>query len=401
VSWVYTFLGFIGLIVLHEAGHFAAAKAVGMRVDRFSLFFGPMLVKFRRGETEYGIGPIPLGGYVKIFGMNPYELEPGGGGGTMRTELGLRPRASEDGEGEREAEPPAAPPIPPEEAARAFYRQPVWKRVFVIGAGPAVNILLAFVILWGVYLTSAQVPVKGAGAAVQVVGLQGGSPAASALQPGDRVLALDGRPVRSPQALAAAIQAHPCAGHATVNGCSAATPVQFTVVRGDRDVSLAIRPRYDAAAHVMRVGVTSEPTLTTAGTGQAAHFAVDDIWNVSSQTVSHLAKILFSAKARSNVHSVVGVSDVASQAFSHNTAEALWWLAIISLSLGIINLFPFLPLDGGHIFWALAEKVRGRPIPFSVLERASVVGLALVLMLFAVGITNDINTFSNGGFHVR
>jgi regulator of sigma E protease len=172
-------------------------------------------------------------------------------------------------------------------------------------------------------------------------------------------------------------------------------------MRAGRDVSLAIRPRYDASAHVMRVGVTSEPTLQTATTGQAAHFAVDDIWSVTSQTVDHLAKILFSAQARSNVHSVVGVSDVASQAFSHNTAEAFWWLAVISLSLGIINLFPFLPLDGGHIFWALAEKVRGRPIPFSVLERASVVGLALVLMLFAVGITNDINTFSNGGFHVR
>src|SRR5580704_6459510 len=76
MAYVLAFLGFIALILLHEAGHFTAAKAVGMRVERFSLFFGPLLVKFRRGETEYGIGPIPLGGYVKITGMNPNEELP-------------------------------------------------------------------------------------------------------------------------------------------------------------------------------------------------------------------------------------------------------------------------------------------------------------------------------------
>ena len=76
MAYVLAFLGFIALIILHEAGHFAAAKAVGMRVERFSLFFGPLLLKFRRGETEYGVGPIPLGGYVKITGMNPEEEMP-------------------------------------------------------------------------------------------------------------------------------------------------------------------------------------------------------------------------------------------------------------------------------------------------------------------------------------
>src|SRR5947209_13958856 len=115
MSWVLAFLGFAALIILHEAGHFAAAKAVGMRVERFSLFFGPMLVKFRRGETEYGIGPIPLGGYVRITGMNPREE------------------------------------IPEEVRPRAYYNQAVWKRVVVILAGPAVNLLIAFLIMWGIY----------------------------------------------------------------------------------------------------------------------------------------------------------------------------------------------------------------------------------------------------------
>src|SRR3954453_2129798 len=100
------FVGFSALIMLHEFGHFAAAKAVGMRVEKFSLFFGPMLVKVRRGETVYGIGPIPLGGFVKITGMNPREE------------------------------------LAPEVATRAYFAQPVWKRVVVIAAGPAVNFVI-------------------------------------------------------------------------------------------------------------------------------------------------------------------------------------------------------------------------------------------------------------------
>ena len=113
MSYVLAFLGFVALIVLHEAGHFIAAKAVGMRVERFSLFFGPMFLKKRIGETEYGIGPIPLGGYVKITGMNPNEE------------------------------------LTADASRRAYYNQPVWKRVVVILAGPAMNLLIAFLIVWG------------------------------------------------------------------------------------------------------------------------------------------------------------------------------------------------------------------------------------------------------------
>ena len=115
MSWLLAFLGFAALIILHELGHFTAAKAVGMRVERFSLFFPPLLAKKRRGETEYAIGAIPLGGYVKITGMNPAEQ------------------------------------IPPEIAHRAYFRQPVWKRIVVISAGPVVNIAIAFALLASIY----------------------------------------------------------------------------------------------------------------------------------------------------------------------------------------------------------------------------------------------------------
>ena len=151
MSYVLAFLGFAALIFLHEAGHFAAAKAVGMRVERFSLFFGPMLVKRRCGETEYGIAAIPLGGYVKITGMSPEEE------------------------------------IPEEVAPRAYCNQPVWKRIVVIAAGPPVNLLIAFVIVWALFMQGGQVV-----ASNQVYAVLAPSAAAGVLRPGDQIVSVDG-----------------------------------------------------------------------------------------------------------------------------------------------------------------------------------------------------------------
>ena len=115
MSFFLAFAGFAALILLHEAGHFVAAKAVGMRVERFSLFFPPLIARKQVGETEYAIGAVPLGGYVKITGMNPDER------------------------------------LPDEVRTRAYTAQPVWKRVVVIAAGPAVNLVLAFLMLLAFY----------------------------------------------------------------------------------------------------------------------------------------------------------------------------------------------------------------------------------------------------------
>jgi regulator of sigma E protease len=407
VSWVYTFLGFAALIILHEAGHFVAAKAVGMRVDRFSLFFGPMIFKVRRGETEYGIGTIPLGGYVKIFGMNPYELEPAGDqAGTLRTELGLRPRSGAtdgaDEDGATSFDPQSEPrpePIPPEVAARAFFRQPVWKRVVVIAAGPAVNAVLALVILWVVFMTSAQYAVGGA--PPQVASVNKGAPATGVLRAGDVILRADGKPIAFLTALDIT-RDHPCANGAKVNGCRAATPVQLLVRRDRRDVNLTVYPRYNSQVGRMLLGFTYEPSqFNGAGPGNAFHLATSEIGSITSKTVDKVSQIFTSSKARKQLNSVVGASDVISEEFSYSSANAFFVLAVVSLSLAIINLFPFLPLDGGHIFWALAEKVRGRAIPFSIMERASMLGFALVLFVFLIGFTNDVHTLSHGGFHVR
>ena len=124
------------------------------------------------------------------------------------------------------------------------------------------------------------------------------------------------------------------------------------------------------------------------------------MWVFTKGTVETIAGI-FEAEKREQISGVVGSYEVTRQAINFSTDRALFLLAVISLSLGIINLFPFLPLDGGHIFWALAEKVRGRAIPFSVMERAGFIGFALVIALFMVGLTNDIGRLTGEGFQVR
>jgi regulator of sigma E protease len=357
VSYVLAFLGFAALIILHEAGHFAAAKAVGMRVERFSLFFGPMLWSFRRGETEYGIGPIPLGGYVKITGMNPNEE------------------------------------IPPEAVPRAYYNQPVWKRVVVILAGPAVNLLIAFVIVWALFLSNGQ-----AVTTTQVAQVQKSTPAATVLRPGDRIVSVDGVS-GSPAALRNELATHTCAGP-QVNGCIARTPARIVVRRGDRLLSFEVRPRYNATDHRPLVGFAFGEGTHAVGPLHAASLTITGLWSVTKQTVSVIARI-FEPQQRKQLSGVVGGYTVTQQSFAHSTTLALQVLALISLSLAIINLFPFLPLDGGHVFWALAEKVRGRRIPFDVMERAGIVGFALILLLFVIGLSNDISTLTGKGFNVH
>jgi regulator of sigma E protease len=353
VSYVFAFLGFAALIVLHEAGHFVAAKAVGMRVERFSLFFGPMLVKFRRGETEYGIGPIPLGGYVKITGMSPLEE------------------------------------IPEEQLPRAYFNQPVWKRVVVILAGPLVNIVIAFVLLVSIALSQGQiVPTRQVEDPV--------APALGLLRSGDTIVEVDGRKGLSVAQITAEIASHHCAGRQT-EGCVASTPVRLVVRRDGRLLSYSIFPRYSTLVKRVRVGFTFGITSAPISPGRAATASLSFMWLVTHSTVTTVARI-FQPKQRAQLSGVVGVYHATQQNINRSASRGLEVLALISLSLGVINLFPFLPLDGGHIFWAVAEKIRGRRIPYVVLERAGMVGFALIIMLFVIGLHNDLSTLTGHGF---
>jgi regulator of sigma E protease len=358
MSYLLAFAGFAALIVLHEFGHFAAAKAVGMRVERFSLFFPPLLFKVRRGETEYAIGAVPLGGYVKITGMTPREE------------------------------------LSPAVAHRAYYRQPVWKRIVVIAAGPVMNIIIALLILWALFLAHGTREVTH-----RIDRVDTGSPAAAVLRPGDVIVAVDGDR-GSIQDVTDRIASHRCAGRQR-DGCRARTPARITVRRGGRVRTFQVTPRYDAKEGRPRVGFRFGVQSRDAGVLRAASLSVTTNWEVAKLTVNAITRLFYSSEARREVSGVVGSYEVTRQSFEFETVQALNVLAIISLSLAIVNLFPFLPLDGGHIFWALAEKLRGRAIPFSVLERVSVVGFMLVIFLFVIGLSNDIGRLRGEGFELR
>lgn len=364
MSWLYVFLGFCLLILLHEAGHFVAAKATGMRVEGFYLFFGPTLWSVKRGETEYGIKSIPLGGYVKINGMNPEEE------------------------------------MPPGEEHRAYHRQKVWKRIVVAAAGPAVNIVLAFVILFAVFKIGGLEEIR-----PQVGEVEPQTPAAHLLREGDQIVAVEGHHFAGLPAekrierFGKLVAAHKCAGKQT-EGCVAKTPVELTIRRDGQLKTIEASPRYNAEAGKVLIGFSYGGEFTPISTSLAVSHSTGVMGEVISRTGSVFAHI-FESEKRKEISSVVGISDVGHEAVDAGWRQAFLLLALVSLSLGLINLVPILPLDGGHIFWAIIEKLRGgRPVSLRVMERATIIGFALVLMLMFVGISNDIGRITGEGFNV-
>jgi regulator of sigma E protease len=361
VSWFLAFVGFALLIILHELGHFTAAKAVGMRVERFSLFFPPTIASKKVGETEYAIGAIPAGGYVKISGMNPDEN------------------------------------LPDEVRTRAYYSQPVWKRIVVIAAGPAVNLVLAFVLLF-IFFWAIGPQETG------VAAIEKGFPAQQVLELDDKILAVDGKR-GSVEELSMQIRKHRCPGE-PVDGCKAATPVTLLVERDGRRLTVTATPVYDddipREKPRTRLGFSWGPAGAHIAlpAGEAFTTAADRFWFITKATLELPARIIDPEK-RKEISGIVGSYEVTRQTILSDLEEVVGILAIISLSLAIVNLFPFLPLDGGHIFWAIVEKVRGKPVPFSVMERAGVVGFMLVIFIFLIGLSNDIDRLSGEGFGVR
>jgi regulator of sigma E protease len=366
MSYFLVFLGFALLILLHEGGHFVAAKAVGMRVERFSLFFGPMFVKRTIGETEYGIGVIPLGGFVKITGMSPAEV----------------------------FEEPSI-------EARAYVNQPPWKRIVVIAAGPAVNLVVAFVLVWVVFMGTRTdlVNPQGHPIVTNTVGkVTMGSAAAGSIRVGDHIVSVDG--AKTPQAIHNLITRLTCAGGVRVNDCVATNAVTVVLRRGGALRSVTVRPRWNGKLKEMLVGITWTNASVPNGVVYSAGQSVAGLWRVTDRTISVFANI-FRSSDRRQLHSIVGASAIASQDVSAGWTSGLEIFALISLSLAIINLVPLLPLDGGHIFWAVAEKIRGRRIPLRVMERTSFVGIAAILLLMVIGLSNDISTLAGAGFHAQ
>jgi regulator of sigma E protease len=355
VSYFLAFLGFVMLVILHELGHFTAAKAVGMRVERFSLFFPPHIAKKKVGETEYAIGVLPLGGYVKITGMNPDEK------------------------------------LPDEVRTRAYYSQPPWKRIVVIAAGPAVNFVLALILLW--VFAVAHGPEQ---STRTVEAVAKSLPAAHVLRPGDRIVAVDGH-AGGPQRIHDLIAKHRCPVQPPKAGCRAATPATLVVQRGAKRFVIRVRPVYDPAVKAMRVGFTYKFVNRPEPPGKAVDTAVTQFWFFTKKTIA-LPLRVFNAKQRKEIGTAVGAYEVTRRTIETDATQAIGIIALISLSLAIINLYPFLPLDGGHIFWAIVEKIRRKPVALATMERSGIVGFALVILLFVIGLTNDIGVLNGGGF---
>jgi regulator of sigma E protease len=356
VSWALAIGALVALIILHELGHFVAAKAVGMRVERFSLFFGPVLAKFRRGETEYALSAVPLGGYVRITGQDP------------RKEL------------------------PPELAARGYFAKPPWQRIVVIAAGPLANILVAIVVAWLAYA------IYGQTVSTNVVAGPLKAPAAAVLRPGDRIVSIDGLPGR-PARIVKAISSHRCAGRPTA-GCRATTPVTMVIARDGTRRTLHLRPVYDPNAGRMRVGFAFAGAQQGVGPLRAVSLGESDLWRLTKLNFSALSHI-FDSQTRSQLTGVVGTVDITHQLIRKDGQAALMMIALISIALAIVNLLPILPLDGGHILWAVLDWVRRRPVSVAVMERTALVGLVLIVALVVVVMSNDISGLQNGRLNVR
>jgi len=395
--------GLAFLILIHEAGHFYTALAVRMRPRRFYIFFPPAVFKWKRKGIEYGIGSIPLGGYVKIPGMHrpaardvdayfhrALEESP-----WVRPEVNRVRHAleREDLEGASEALPDLESALAradlTENARRsaergiteiadalsqdAYWRAPAWKRIVVIAAGPLTNLVFAVVLLAIVYALG--VP---AGATRQVDRISAGTPAvAMGLEQGDVILAVDGKPTAQFKEISDAIKGS--------NG----QPITITVERDGKEVVLGpvAAEKIDGS---YRIGFVPAPFTKSYGAGEAITRSFSQIGEATKVIFTSLGGIV-TGSTRGEVSSAVGIVEQSSQVLAQGFTYYLGILALISLSLALLNLLPLLPLDGGHIAFSLAEKVRGRAIPREAYERFSMVGIALVLVLFFIGLTNDIN----------
>jgi regulator of sigma E protease len=265
----------------------------------------------------------------------------------------------------------------------------------VIAAGPAMNLILAFILLFIFFFA-----IGGETASTKVGTLEKAYPAAHVLKPGDKLVAVDGHRGDAKR-LQDAIASHRCPESPPTKGCKASTAASVTVVRHGRERTFQITPIYDPLAKRTRLGFAyAAGPRETLPFGEAVSTTADRFWFITKATVELPAKLI-NPEERKQISGVVGSYEVTRETILNRLGDVVGILAIISLSLAIVNLFPFLPLDGGHIFWAIVEKVRRKPVPFAVMERAGVVGFMLVILIFLIGLSNDIDRLSGQGFGVR
>ena len=388
-------LGLGLLVFVHEAGHFFTARAVGMSPRRFYIGFPPPLVKVKRQGIEYGIGAIPLGGYVKIPGMHrpaPADLDAFFGPALAEAPQLVSPvervkRQFADGDMdaarerlpdlEQALEQASVSPLAQKTARRglnelkdglgsdAYWRQRTWRKVLVIFAGPGTNLLFAIVLFAALFMIGSGGYRLGFSLETSepvVHEVRDGRPAAEmGLKPGDRIVKVNGVEVKTGDDIPPLIES------------SKGRPVTLIVRRNGQTVTLGpARPRREERL--------SAPTATWESLRLTGL--------ITKEIGASLTRLV--RGQRKEVSSPVGIVEGSSEALQQGLQTYLWVLGLLSLSLALLNLLPLLPLDGGHIAFSIIEGIRGRAVGREVYERVSAVGIALVLLLFFIGLSNDI-----------
>ncbi len=347
-SIFYVLLVLGGLIFIHELGHFLMARALGMGVTTFSLGFGPKLFSYTKGKTEYCLSLVPLGGYCAMVGEEDSADLPEG--------------------------------FTPEESMAL---RPAWQRLLVVAAGPASNILLAWVICWGLafgYGEQHILPVVG-----EVVQE---SPAEQAgLKAQDTIVSINNMPTPTWTVMAEAISA------------SEGKAMQVLIKRESEEITLNIVPKTTTRQNVFgetentyAIGVRAAGMVhhTPVGFAKAAELGLERTWEMVVLTWTGFVKLFQRVVPLDQVGGPIMIAQMVGQQAEQGLAPVLALAALISINLGILNLLPIPVLDGGHIVFYTLEMIFRRPVPIKARELASRVGFFLLISLMILATFNDI-----------
>lgn len=353
------------VVFFHELGHFLVGRWCGVKVDAFSIGFGPELyARVDRYGTRWRVAAIPLGGYVKFHGD---------------------PNAASVGTSD------AVSTMSADERAVTFAAQPVHERAAIVAAGPIANFVLALVIMTGLfYIEGRSILLP------RVASVQADSAAARAgFVAGDVVTSIGGDPI------------HSFVDMQKVVSASSGVPLVFGVERDGRAVSLTATPeRRDvkgalgtASIGVLGVAASTDPhdvRNERLGLGEAAAEAAHDTWFVIDRTAAYVSGLVLGREKPDQLSGPIGVAGVAGQVAKIGIGPLFNLIAILSISIGLINLVPVPLLDGGHLLYFAFEALRGRPMSLGAQEFGFKVGLALVSMLMIFATYNDLSHFARG-----
>ncbi len=360
LAWAIPFIVVLGIVVfIHEMGHFLIARINGVAVETFSIGFGPEIAGFHdRHGTRWRVAWVPLGGYVKFLGDENAASMPS-------------------------AE--AAASVSAEDRARMFQFKPVGVRAAVVAAGPFANFILALVIFSGLFMAYGKTVIE-----PRVDEVVAGSPAAQAgFQPGDLILSIDGDEIESFQDMVRIV------------GLSAGNPLQVTVRRAGEQKTLTVTPELVeaetrfGATKIARIGIRgagdrSDVVVKTYGPLEAVGESARETWFWIKQPIIFIGELVGGRASADQLGGPVRIAQMSKEVASIGIPELLRWTAIISISIGLINLFPIPVLDGGHLVFYGIEAIRGRPLNEKAQEIGFRIGMALVLMLMIFVTWNDV-----------